>query len=213
MEIKLVQSREELEQVYRLRYKVYVEEMGLNPAEADHSRGIIMDSLDATARILAAFSDGEVVGTVRLNLARDTDMGEWRDHFQMEQFGPFFPERVSMTSRLIVAPRFRHGTLGLRLAKAVTQLGHGLGVRFDNVSCHARQLALFKHWGYRQWLPGFELEEFGKSERLVFVSDAEYLASARAPLLSALPPMVEDHGSVAFFYENLCEPALALEAC
>src|SRR6266581_4779607 len=112
MEIKLVQSPEELQQVYRLRYKVYVEEMGLNPAEADHRRRIITDSLDATGRILAAFSEGEVVGTIRLNLARDTDMGEWREIFQMDRFGPFFPERVSMTTRLVVASQFRNSTLG-----------------------------------------------------------------------------------------------------
>src|SRR5712692_4115755 len=115
MEIKLVQSAEEREQVYRLRYKVYVEEMGLNPTEADHSRGIITDSLDSSARILAAFSEGEVVGTIRLNLARYPEMDQWYEMFQIEHFGPFFPDRVSMTTRLVVAREFRNGTLGVRL--------------------------------------------------------------------------------------------------
>src|SRR4051794_9246877 len=103
MQIKLAQSPEELEQVYRLRYNVYVEEMGLNPAEADHSRRFITDSLDSSGKVLAAFSDGEVVATVRFNLAREAALGEWRHLFQMDQFGPFFPERVTMTTRLVVA--------------------------------------------------------------------------------------------------------------
>src|SRR5207245_2348927 len=79
MEIKLVQSAEEREQVYRLRYNVYVEEMGLNPTEADHRRRIITDPLDSSGRILAAFSNGAVVGTVRLNIANDSDMDEWHN--------------------------------------------------------------------------------------------------------------------------------------
>jgi len=51
------------------------------------------------------------VGTVRLNLAKDSDLGEWRQLFDLERFGPFFPNRVSMTTRWLVAPEFRNETL------------------------------------------------------------------------------------------------------
>src|SRR6185436_9366234 len=130
MEIRLVKSVHELHQVYLLRYKVYVEEMGLNPPEVDHSRRMITDPLDATGTIPAAFSGGKVVGTVRINRARDTDMGEWQHLLGMDRLGPFFRDRVSMTTRLLVSQAFRNSTLGVRLSKAVLRLDYDLGTRF-----------------------------------------------------------------------------------
>ena len=49
--VVLAQSQEEREEIFGLRYEIYVEEMGKSPPEADHRHRMIRDSLDPVARL------------------------------------------------------------------------------------------------------------------------------------------------------------------
>jgi hypothetical protein len=204
VQIRMVETSDELLAVCRFRYDIYVQEMGLNPNEADHAQGIIRDSLDESGQIFMAIENGQVVGTVRSNLASCTNFGPDVDRFEMEQFGRFFPNRVGMTTRLMVSSRYRSGILGTRLAKTWFEFAYTNGMRFDNICCHARQLPFMHRMGYRQVLPSFFLEGFGESHRLVLaLADREHLLRVGSPFASLLPEVPEDFGSVDFFYENI----------
>ena len=65
--IHLAESDDEKEAVYRLRYDIYVEEMGRFRGLADHAGRRLVEPEDATARIFyGAEPDGTVVATMRL---------------------------------------------------------------------------------------------------------------------------------------------------
>jgi N-acyl-L-homoserine lactone synthetase len=56
---------------FRFRYRVYVDELGLRPREADHARRLLADEVDRYARSYALVADGEIVGAVRLIFVED----------------------------------------------------------------------------------------------------------------------------------------------
>src|SRR4051812_22880348 len=72
LDLRLTATPEERELVYRLRYRVYIDEMKRDlQAGVDHQNQRICDPLDQTALLLAAFHQGSVVGTCRLNFTCD----------------------------------------------------------------------------------------------------------------------------------------------
>ena len=72
VDVVLVEDQAEQEEIFALRYEIYVREMGKSPPEADHRKGWIRDDLDPTARLYGLKSaSGEIVGTVRINLLKE----------------------------------------------------------------------------------------------------------------------------------------------
>jgi hypothetical protein len=69
--IKLAETTEEREQVFRLRYETYVVEMHAFSAAADHAARRLTEALDERSELLIACAGGQVVGTMR-GLSRDT---------------------------------------------------------------------------------------------------------------------------------------------
>jgi hypothetical protein len=200
--IRIVTKPEELDQVLRLRYRVYVEEMGLDLEEADHERRVIKDELDERATILAAFDGDEVVGTVCVNTGW-SGFGKFESLFKMEQFRPYFPHQVSMSTRLVVAQSHRNTSLGIRLSKACFETYQRGGSKFDFICIHERQRSFFERQGYRR-LSGVDLPGYGDSHVMVMaVADWEHLAQVRSPFASLVPEDARDGGSVDFFYERV----------
>ena len=101
--IGLIQTDEELQQVFRLRYDVYVEELGATMAHADHHAKALHDEWDTTADIIGAWHNDELVGCVRLNFSDKTDLAEYEPFFHplAKKTG-----KVSITSKLVVAKAF-----------------------------------------------------------------------------------------------------------
>ena len=60
--VAMARSAEEREAIYRFRYRIYVEDMGLQPPEADHAGRRLCDPYDEVAALFALLQDGEVVG-------------------------------------------------------------------------------------------------------------------------------------------------------
>ncbi len=72
LQVLLVDSPEQREAIYAIRYAIYVEEMGKSPPAADHQRRWIRDGLDPSARLYAVHNEaGGLVGTLRLNRLSD----------------------------------------------------------------------------------------------------------------------------------------------
>ncbi|HXE55068.1 MAG TPA: GNAT family N-acyltransferase [Tepidisphaeraceae bacterium] len=198
LEIRTVIDESERHRVFRFRYRVYVEEMGLNIAEADHKRRWVHDHVDEHAIILAAF-DGETIhGTVCLNFAA-VGLGRHEETLRLRELKPYFPNHVSTTTRLIVSKQYRNGTLGTRLAKAGFRIYLAHGMLFDIICCHPRQRAYFENLGYRRLLPDLELEGYGSSHVMVLaLADKDHLCAIRSPFSSFLAELPSNRDSVEF---------------
>src|SRR5687767_5788925 len=69
--IQFAGSRAEHEEVFRLRYRVYAEEMGVYRSDKAQDTGQLEDAHDATSRILYAKIGGKVVGALRIHIGSD----------------------------------------------------------------------------------------------------------------------------------------------
>lgn len=185
--IRIAESAADREAVYRLRYRVYVEELGFRQAYADHGRKIVQDRLDAAAVVLLAEVGGEVVGTVRTNVASNGDLGRYAELHRLHELRDVALSQVTMTSKLIVDERYRQGRIARRLAHAIFGVGVSCGVLVDFIDCEARLLPLYERLGYRRTSEEpFEHPELGPRYPLCLWTDATYLKSVGSSFIKSL---------------------------
>lgn len=79
--IKIASTSKELDDVYKLRHQVYVEEKGRFDSAASDGSGRVIDKFDALPGVIniIAYSGGEVIGALRIN--QDTEIGLPAEHF------------------------------------------------------------------------------------------------------------------------------------
>lgn len=113
---RLASSDDEREAIFRLRYRVYVEEMGRLQKDADHARHRTQDTLDSRGHLLGAWNAGALVGTVRTNFLREDDIGVYRELYRLDQLADHEAKHSSITTRMMVLAQARHTRVALRLA-------------------------------------------------------------------------------------------------
>ncbi len=203
--IKRVETPEDLHQVGRLRYKVYVEEMGRCLAHADHQQEVLIEPFDKHGRVLAAFDDstGDVVGTIRINIGSESDFAYYRDLFKMDYFAPYYPAGMSVTTKLIVADNWRGTTLPMRLCLAAWDEGYSAGVVFDCIECKPPLKPFYERFGWRQVFPDICHPENGPVSPLVLVGyDWRHLDRVKSPFVRRVKRDL-DHPSVDRFYSRI----------
>jgi hypothetical protein len=212
IEIRPVASDEERQAVYRLRYEVYIAEMGRTQRYVDHARRQIEDPLDAHGLNLAAWHEDTMVGAVRCNWATE-DLGEYVELYQMRRFGRWHPEQTYIATKLVIAPPYRRRwALAVRLASAGFQAGLARGCRFNFIDCSPPRLTFFLRLGYRQVFPNVHHPDYGEVHPLVLsVSDREHFAAIGSPFVRHVDRHAADPEAVAYFNE-LCAAPVAVEA-
>lgn len=186
IEIRAPQTEDELQSIYRLRYEVYVTEMKRNQRHADHDQKLITEPLDTTAIIIGAFDGQCAVGTVRSNMAANTDLLFYPELYNMSCVGSCHPGRTSVTTKFVVARRFRGTALPVRMAAAIYKAGVERGVEFDFIDCTSVMIPLYQRLGYRCYQQEVIHPEYGSVMPMILaVNDSEHLRSVRSPLRSA----------------------------
>jgi GNAT superfamily N-acetyltransferase len=158
--IRLAATRYERELLYSFRYRIYVTEMNRRQKYADHHARRIEDPLDATAHNLVAWDGHAVVGCVRLNFAWLGGVDYYRNLLRMSDLAPEFPNGVSLSTRLMVAPDRRGGNLAYRLSAAAYRLARQSGVYWNFLDCNDHLVTFFEKLGY-VWTHRAVQEEYG----------------------------------------------------
>jgi len=185
--IKLAETAEERDQIFRFRYQIYVEEMGRAQKHADHVNRRIEDPLDAGGLILGAWNRNEVIGTVRTNFVGFCEIGEYLDMYSLVHLDPDRLRKSSVTTRLMIRPDFRKGTLAIRLARAVYELGLKAGIISDYIDCNHHLLGFFEGLGYRLHRDNLVHPEYGLVNVLSLeLSDHDHFLLVGSPFLRSL---------------------------
>ena len=186
LNIRLAETQEDRDKVYRFRYRVYVQEMNVPQSYADHARQIIVEPLDRQAKIMAAFVKDAVVGTVRANTGRDSDLAYYPELYGMKDFArSAYPDRTSITTKFMVAAEYRNTTLAYRLAAAMYRLGLEDNILYNFIDCKAEHASFYQMLGYRPYRGRIRHPEIG-NEALPMVlpmTDLDYLAAVRSPFV------------------------------
>ena len=183
------QSQEEREEIFALRYEIYVEEMGKSPPEADHRHRLIRDSLDPAARLYGLRNpEGKLVGTLRLNLLADLHDPDSQLGVMAKVLLPVLEhvswQSISYTSRLMLHAACRGGTaLGLLFNRCYGDAIQA-GIRLD--VCHANPglVELYEQLGYRRFCSGVDWPGSGyQVPMLLALNDVSHLKISRSPLM------------------------------
>ncbi len=197
--IRQAETSEDRERVFRFRYEVYVEEMKRPQAYADHAARKVEEPFDRTGHLfLAEDAASRIVGTLRTNFGRDTDFGIYRELYGMDCVAPWFPQHVSVCTKLMVAAEHRRSSLGVRLAAHVYQFNLQRGILFDFIDCNPHLEPLFLGLGYCRYRPRILHPEYGDVLPLVLpVTDLAHLDAMGSPFARLCrehsPPHAANH--------------------
>lgn len=181
--VGLTTTPEQKLDVYRLRYKVYVEDLCLVPEFANHQEKTLKEPLDEHAKIFCAASDGRVIGTMRINLGRDGRM-EHESLYDLDKFLPFYPAKVAMATKFAIAREKRGGEVARHLLHAAYGFLLENSIQFVFIDCWPHLLNLYEHLGFRRYRSNIRHPEAGYMTPMVLVTeDIRHLELVGSPLL------------------------------
>lgn len=197
IEFGIATTREEREAVYRLRYDVYVEEMGRYQAVADHGRRMLYEDCDEQSRISYARIGGDVVATARITWGGDGTIPQR----MIDQYGlaPFLAEvpasAIAVGERAMVRPHLRGTDLLLKMMCNGMTFANEHRIQLVFGDCEPHLLNLYLGLGQRTYSKrNVNSAEAGYLIPIVFVvEDVEYLRQLNSPLL----PYLKDFGDEA----------------
>jgi hypothetical protein len=168
-------------EVFAFRYQVIAEEQGLlaDPS-VNHVARTVVDAADATGIILAAWVDGELAATVRLNLLRDGPAHPYSDVLMLTRLPENERRVVSVTSRLMVAVRWRGTPLTIRLCQAVIRHYVASGLAWDYIVARPGLESFFTRLGYQRVARDVDFPGVGPLIPLRLDLDPIYLKSTRS---------------------------------
>lgn len=194
--IRQATTADDLTKVARFRYRIYVEEMGRFQQYANHREKTVCEPLDKHAHTLMALEDSEVVGTVRVNLAAECELGLYVELYRLRELGAIFPNRVSITTKLMVAPEYRRTPLALKLALACYKYASARGVEIDAIDCNPPLKSFFLKLGYRQILEAIHHPEYGYViPMFMAVRDKHHLKHVGSPFYKLAQSLEHDQGA------------------
>jgi predicted GNAT family N-acyltransferase len=180
LSIRLAKTEEELQAVYRLRYQVYVEELGATMEYADHQQKALSDEWDKTADIIGAWQNDELVGCVRLNYSHNTDLSEYESFYSKLVNGN--SNSISISSKWVVAQAFRRTILSARLSQGCYAQMHVRSAYLNYLTCQTNLVGLYSRMGFRICGASFFHPEAGCLTPMVLVvQDYEYLQQIKSP--------------------------------
>jgi hypothetical protein len=159
--IRVVKTARQAEAVFRLRYEIYVDELQRVQFCADHTGRMIREALDEDAILLGAFEQERALGTLRINYARVSDLGEYVDLYQMERDGVQLT-RTSIVTKLVVVQALRGSSLAYRLASEAYRTGLRDGMLHNFIDVFPQRIPFFERLGYRVHVPAAVHAEFGE---------------------------------------------------
>jgi len=183
--VHLAESDDEKQAVYRLRYDVYVEEMGRYRGIADHANRLLVEPEDETARIFYCGKDGRVVGTGRFSWGGDAPFSERLiEHYQIAPFlKELPPEAIAVGERGMVIPELRGSDVFDAIGRASRRFMNENRVQLSFGACEPHLLPLYIGNGARTFAEkNINSPESGYLIPIVWVvEDVAYLRRIGSP--------------------------------
>ncbi len=155
----------------KVRYDVYCLEFGRTSPYADTEEGTIIDDLDKSGTSFLALHEGQPIGTVRVNLGRDSDFGPMIEIYGVNDTA-FAVQDASIITKYAIREAYRGGSAYIRLFAAIAGFVHSSGVKAIFIDCVPKLARFYATMGFERTAPDFVHYENGLSVPMVLDLDA-----------------------------------------
>jgi len=164
--IQLCRTKEMKLEAQRLRYQVYVDELGRDSPYADHERRIIIDHLDEFAHTFLAVEEGRTIGTLRGNLTAEGSVGYLEELYGMT-LSSKHPVATAICTKFAIKRENRGGPAAMGLIAAMVRFGLRHNVEECYIDCIPPLLHYYRAIGFKISGPEFFHREHGLSYPMV----------------------------------------------
>lgn len=190
--IQLARSDAEREAIYRLRYEIYVEELGFK-LPADHERRLMPDSPEVPCQLLYAADGDRALGTLRMQLGCEGGLtAADQEVYCLDRFAGIVPtEQMAILTRYMTVADYRESDVPARLFDEMVRYLLERGIRMLFCDCRPHLINTYQRQGFRVYGRTYNDEEAGLLVPLVMIlDDVEHFRRVRSRLL----PLVEEAG-------------------
>lgn len=184
VEICIAVSPEEKLAIYRLRYRIYAEELSWNVPGMEHDKKLLSDDLDDLAILVYAKIGSRLIGTVRVNIGRIEDFSPfWREVLSLQRFVEYDDRQLfAYTSKFMVLQDYRNSTVAYLLAAKAYELYCQHKIQFSFGICHFYLLRLYEQFGFRRFRGNFVAPGYGiATPYVLIVDDINHFRAVRSP--------------------------------
>ena len=183
--IKIAVTEKELEDIYRFRFRVYVEEMFINVNFADHALKRVVDPADSGAFNAGAWLDGELISCVRLNRGGMPGFDDYRNLYKMDSIENFSPYRSVITSKLMVAEKHRNSRINILMQQFAYKVALEHDIEYCFIECKEELVHYYHKFGFRSYTEPIPHYVYSTITPLVLnLLDIEYLEKTRSPFMA-----------------------------
>lgn len=206
IKIGIAETDEEKSEIYRLRYRIYIEEMQRDPISTDHQNKMLFDKMDSWAHLIYAKVGKEYIGTMRINMGTiDQFPQDMIKVLSLDKVRNFFNGRenqlIGSSTKLMVSQQYRNSAaLHLLTAKGY-ELYCNHHVRFNFGGCNFYLLRLYELMGCRRFGKNFVDPGYGILTPIVWIiDDVDHLKAVRSPFLRIARKYKEFNNSSAEWF-------------
>jgi len=145
--VRMAKNAAERRAAYRVRYEVYIEEMGWETEYADHETRLLEQPLDQSGEIWIALADGVIVGTLRINLGCRSDLGFYPEVYSLGDLG-VSPAAMGIVTNFVMLRPHRNLAIAMRLVRAVFATAVHAGIQMALLDCEPRMVRLYSWLGF-----------------------------------------------------------------
>jgi CRP-like cAMP-binding protein/predicted GNAT family N-acyltransferase len=192
--LRFAETEADHEAVYRLRYEIYVEEMGYAFPGVDHQGRRLAEPFERPTRRLMAEDDGALVGTLQFNWGAECPFtDDERRIYRLSDFVAFAGDESTMiASRFMTRSSHRDSDLPARMLDAMFEFALDNEVRLLFADCRPHLINNYLRLGFRTYAKTYNDPTAGMLAPLIFVIDdvahLERIKSRLAPLFRAKRP-------------------------
>lgn len=158
--------------IFRFRYRIYVEQMNRRQKYADHRRKIIEEPLDEQGENFGAYLHGRLVGVIRGNRLSDAAARYYQKIYKVDGRFNYEASQMSLTTKLMFEPALQRSVYPIKLVLHYARHFHyGGGHRIDFLDCNKHLIPLFRKLGYLDYQGWIVHNEYGTVRPLCCPAD------------------------------------------
>lgn len=188
---------------FRLRYKVYCEEMGLSSPNASHDSKEIKDAIDDHAIIVNYYKNNVCASTFRVNILSDGTGGVFEDLYNIDLH--LGRDKLAVLTKLMVHPNHRKSRASYYVVRDACMIGLIRSVRYAYIDCAPDLMEYYEKWGFVINGEPFNHYETGHVTPMRLDYDnIDYLRSIKSPCAKIYDEFnTLERGSISF--SSRCE--------